>query len=311
MPRKVVAVPERLGVESISQVVEQVLPYSGSHDHFVFNLSPLKFIYPSGIVTLASLIAWLVRERACHVEMVSPADDDVQQYLCRMDFYRELGVEFPEDFRRYDATGRFREMVWLREERGIDRVATDLVRVVSADVPMNESLQRSLEYAIAEIASNVFHHAKSHTGGFLCAQKYRRHKMVEVAVADCGIGIRAAMSQVYQDLRAPESAGSALELAIQRGTTSRPDYNTGNGLFFTTEVIRANGGQAIIRSEQAVLTATADGNTITNRPYWQGTLVCLQFRLDAEADLTALFNQYYPPDEDFGLGSDFDELIPF
>jgi len=93
MSRKVVAVPERLGVETISQVVERVLPYSGSHDYFVFNLSPLEFIYPSGIVTLASLIAWLVQERECHVEMVPPADGDVQQYLCRMDFYRELGPQ--------------------------------------------------------------------------------------------------------------------------------------------------------------------------------------------------------------------------
>ncbi len=286
-------------------MIGQVLPYSGSYDYFLFDLQTLNFVYPSGIVTLASLIAWLAQERACHVGIVPPANSGVQQYLCRMDFYRELGIDLEEDFRRYDATGRFQEMIWLREERGINEVATDLVRVIG--ILVNESLQHSLEYAVAEIASNVFHHAKSSIGGFLCAQKYKWHEMVEVAIADCGIGIRAAMSQAHSEFEAVEKAGAALEMAIQRGKTSRPDDNTGDGLFFTTEVIRANGGQAIIQSERARLTVMAGSNNITSESYWRGTLVCLQFRLDARADLTALFNQYYPPDDDFGL----DELMPF
>jgi hypothetical protein len=151
-----------------------------------------------------------------------------------MDFYRELGIELREDFRRYDATGRFQEMLWLHEEGRIDQVAARLIQVISADIDMKESLKRSLQYSIAEIGSNIFHHARSQIGGFVCAQKYLQKGIVEVAVADCGIGVRMALGQRYSDFCSPDSTGSALEMAIQQHTTSRPEYNTGQGLYFTT-----------------------------------------------------------------------------
>lgn len=301
MPRHVIVVPQECDIESTANVIQQILPYGSFYGHVSFNMQDLRFIYPSGIVVLASLIAWLSQECRCHVEVVPPHSSDVQRYLCRMDFYQELGIELLEDFRRYDATGRFQEMIWLRDESNIDEVAASLTKIILADADMNESLKISLQYSIAEIGSNIFHHARSPIGGFLCAQKYPRQRIVEVAIADCGIGVRGAMSQRYTEFHSPESAGAALLKAIQRNITSRPENNTGQGLFFTTEVIRANGGQASIQSEHVMLVVTPQANTIRSRPSWQGTVVCLQFQLDSEADLVALFNRYYPPEDDYGL----------
>jgi len=301
MPGKVVVVPDELHIESIARVIEQAIPYDGHHDQVTFNLQDLRFIHPSGIVVLASLAAWLSQERECRLEIIPPLNGDVQRYLSRMDFYCTLGMDVQEDFRRYDAAGRFQEMVWLRQERGIDEVAAMLVQVISANICLKKSIKHSLQISIAEVGSNVFHHGRSPIGGLICAQKYPQKGFVELAVADCGIGIRAAMSQRYGEVRSPDSAGPALEKAIQRGTTSRPEHNSGGGLFFTTEVIRNNGGRAFIQSERAMLVVSSQGNAVRSQPYWQGTIVCLQFELDSEADMISLFNHYFPPEDDYGL----------
>ena len=89
------------------------------------------------------------------------------------------------------------------------------------------------------------------------------------------------------------------QLAVQPRVTGRPDHNTGEGLFFSLEFIKANMGDACIYSQDGALWAQGGKVWSQSVSYWPGTLVALSFRTDRPVDTRAIFSQYAPPENDF------------
>jgi hypothetical protein len=97
------------------------------------------------------------------------------------------------------------------------------------------------------------------------------------------------------------TASEAIALAVQPRVTGRPDHNTGEGLFFSLEFIKANGGKACIYSQEGALWVDKGEVKAQATPLWPGTGVALRFHTDRPVDTEAIFNQYAPPEEDFGM----------
>lgn len=133
----------------------------------------------------------------------------------------------------------------------------------------HEDTQRTLYYVINELLRNTLQHSKDKLGGVVGAQlgdkgRNKDRPVVQVTVADCGIGIHASLSSRHPSMEHPREAidkalwphiSSAFDLG-QTGSSQ----NAGMGLFFISEMAKLVGGRLLVASRGAALTLTSDEN---------------------------------------------------
>jgi len=262
------------------------------------DLSGVTFIQPS-VITLLTTAVIRLQQEGFGVQITRPASRDVDGYLNRLDFYDLAGMDVEYPWQRHDADGRFREVVQVQTEGESDAVVRELMTILDRNVAGVAGIYDAVYHAFLEIVNNVFHHAQSPTQAIICAQLYPRYQRVEMAVVDSGRGIPSSLSDNPELKGRFADAAEAIELAVQPRVTGRPEHNTGEGLFFSLEFIKANGGQACICSQDGVLWARNGQVSSRASAFWPGTAVAFRFRTDRRVDTRAIFNRYAPPDNDF------------
>ena len=102
-------------------------------------------------------------------------------------------------------------------EHDIDQLANQMEECFWTE-PVYGSIFETCHTAFSELATNVVSHAESE-GGYVLAQQYnyRSGPKVEIAVADCGMGIQASL-QKNQKHTSVLSDADAIELAIKAGS---------------------------------------------------------------------------------------------
>lgn len=263
-----------------------------------FDLSGVTFIWPS-VITLLSTTVIRLRQEGASIRITRPETDKVDSYLNRIDFYKLAGMDVNYPWQRHSADGRFREVVQVQSESEGDQVVGEVMAILNRNVEGVAGIYDAVQHAFLEIVNNVFHHAQSPTCAIICAQSFSRLKRVELAVTDSGRGIPASLGQNPDLADRFASAMEAIELAVQPRVTGRPGHNSGEGLFFSLEFIKANGGDACIHSQDGALWIRDGKLTTRTAPFWPGTWVGLRFRTDCPVDTGAIFSQHAPPENDF------------
>lgn len=262
------------------------------------DLGGVTFIWPAAITLLTTTVLRL-RQDGFEVRITRPTSEKADGYLNRIDFYALTEVQADYPWRRYDSGGRFREVVQVQSEEEGEAVVGEVMAILDRNVAGVGAIHDAVHYAFLEIVNNVFHHAQSPTQAVICAQSYPRLRRVELAVVDSGRGIPASLGQNQELAGQFATAAEAIELAVRPRVTGRPDYNTGEGLFFTLEFIKANGGDARVHSQDGALWVRQGQVSVQATPFWSGTWVGLRFRTDRPVDTKAVFDQYAPPEDDF------------
>lgn len=290
-----------LDIGSLPHVLSQMAPLWdpwASPGPVHLDLQQVTFIMPAAITLLTTALMRLRQERF-PIHISRPHKEQVDGYLNRIDFYSLLGMDVEYTMQRRSADGRFREVVQVQSEREGDSVVRDVMTILDRNVEGVAGIYDAAYHAFLEIVNNVFHHAHSPTHAVLCAQSYPWLRRVELAVVDSGRGIPASLGDNPELKGRFANAAEAIELAVQPRVTGRPDHNTGEGLFFSLEFIKANMGEACIYSQDGALRAQ-EGRVWTQPvSYWPGTLVALSFRTDRAVDTRGIFDRYAPPENDF------------
>jgi hypothetical protein len=270
-----------------------------SHPSYVvLDLTDVSFIWPS-VITLLTTCVMRLRRDGFPVEIKRPASVNVDTYLNRVDFYNLLKMNVDYPWRRHNAEGRFREVIQVQSERKGEAIAQEVLQILDNNLEGVRGIHQALEYALLEVVNNVFHHAQSPIGPIICAQSYPWLRVVEMAVVDAGRGIPASLSHNPELAGRFETASEAIDLAVKPRITGRPDHNTGEGLFFSLEFIKANGGEACVYSQDGALWIDKGHSVLEDTPKWPGTIVSLSFCTDHPVDTTSIFNRYAPPDNDY------------
>lgn len=231
------------------------------------------------------------------ISIIPPSSTDVHNYLNRIGFYSHLDIDVEYPWERHNPTGRFIEIENPQTEKQGEQVADKIIKILENHLKGLENIKNGMSYALNEIVNNVFHHAKSPVHGVICAQSYPKNQRIDVAVVDFGRGIAASLrSNPKNEISSNEAA---LRLAIQQRVTGRPGYNSGEGLFFTTEIIRANQGEMVLYSGEGGLFLDEQGMRYQSGSVWPGTIVGLTFRMDKPINTQAIFDKYAPPENDF------------
>jgi anti-sigma regulatory factor (Ser/Thr protein kinase) len=192
---------------------------------------------------------------------------------------------------------------WVRGFEEIEPLANDLSRAYVSQAE-EEDTRLTLRYVIVELLRNVVQHSHDPNGGRVAADLWNVESgrpMVQLAVADTGVGIPASLRTLHPSLVDPEAA---LEKALwphisgtfEEGLTGT-QQNAGMGLFFIAEMAKLTSGTLLIASRGATLllsgwTDEEGGHTLRfiepRGTGFPGTLVVFELPVGDVADYPAL-----------------------
>jgi anti-sigma regulatory factor (Ser/Thr protein kinase) len=144
---------------------------------------------------------------------------------------------------------------------------------------------QAIEWVLNEITDNVLNHAQSTIGGFVQLSVLERaQRVVELVVADPGVGIPDSLRSTRPGLTDID----ALDLAIREGVTRDTTVGQGNGLFGTFQICEKSAGRLRIDSGHGSLTFSVDGGVHLRSEGvpMEGTVIDAQVGLGAEGALS-------------------------
>ncbi len=166
--------------------------------------------------------------------------------------------------------GRTVRLQLIGDFPAIEPAAWDIARMLIAgsDDPA-VATRKMIFYVIVELLRNAIQHSGDKLGGVVAAQVmgpplpgYAERKMVQVCVADAGIGIQRSLLPRHPRLTDPEEALSKalwphVSGAFDEGLTGSVQ-NAGMGLFFVAEMAKLTAGRLLIASRGASLSLRGD-----------------------------------------------------
>lgn len=298
-----VKVPNKVTFDTIGKVLAQLEPLlkTGETEKphpILLDMTSVAFCSPTGITILAAALEHLFgRGTLTGGEIWMPRGRLLNQYLQRMNFFKELKVNMPEAFQRREAKG-FHPVTHVREEEESPASTRALAAAVQEHADLDETSLGALKSCLNEIVENVFYHAESPIDALVCAQAYKKKQRAELVIADTGRGIRAALAQDPKYREQATTDCAAIRLALEKNVTTTDDVKRGIGLWVASEVIRLNGGELLILSHEGGLEVGADGTRDVTDHYWPGTLVVVEFRTDMPINTQMVYDSGGFPDAD-------------
>lgn len=286
------------------------------------NFDSCDFIAPYAVTLFAAYSLWLRNVKRCHLSFRTSPNSVAGNYLVQTGFLELMGEDtYPPPTERPDRTVKLTRISSSAEIPGF---AASVMNILQIE---DEELAGAVKYSLIELLRNVVQHSVSTGGGVAMAQYYPKSGLVDVCVADTGIGIKATINEAYPEI---DTNLRALKLAtlphVSRtfkpgGYTSMSD-NAGLGLFFIKQIASLSGGSFFLGSKDALVDIWGDKEGRQKKLYWQakvggwpGTFAYLQLRKDSIGEFDALLSvcrrlaaeaQKYPAE----LSLDFVEAIP-
>lgn len=273
-----------------------------SRTDIVCDASDLQFVDPVGLCLLAATCHQLARAgKKLRLENVRPA---IVDYLARMDLFKACGIEYKENFTRYDRRSDLVEICVADKaaegEQLASKIATTLVGAMPDYDPNakpdemtgflpHEHLHVPLHYIFSELLENALTHAKR--AGYrdarvwVAAQYYPEKDRIRLAVVDNGCGLLRSLAR-HSSL--PEqSHAAAIALAFEPRVTCNPDLeirpnetvNQGIGLTVIRGIVARGSGVMRLVSGDALVEQRGASQPGTRRiSPWQGVVLALEFK---------------------------------
>jgi anti-sigma regulatory factor (Ser/Thr protein kinase) len=161
---------------------------------------------------------------------------------------------------------------------GVTRAVSAVQIRIAAETDWESVEVASFGALAADLAENVLQHARSDGGGVAALTVQPDEEIVELAIADCGVGIRGSLVENPEYEHMGDDL-SAIRTAVGPGATSDPGSGGGYGLFLARLVVRDNGGAIQVRSGTA---EWGEGAGTSSQPCFHsnGTLIVVRAQLN-------------------------------
>ena len=195
--------------------------------------------------------------------------------------------------------GRTVKLARVQRHSATEPPSDEISRLLVPDARF-EDTRRTLYYVLNELLRNVVQHSMDPLGGIVGAQLNRGGRnsalpMVQVAVADTGLGIPASLQSRHSLVDARTALEKSLwphiSSAFDEGETGSAQ-NAGMGLFFISEMTKLVGGRLVIATRGATLVLQGDDNfedphgiqRLLSGVGYPGTLVAFEMPAEAAQD---------------------------
>jgi len=250
------------------------------------------FMSPCSIIALFSTLKQCIL-KGLKVEFIG--NNDVTNYLARMNFFSNLGHNYNELFNRRDHNDRFLEISIVNQDgysQGIgDRICSMIKNKALGPKENIEQLMRITQWAIGETIDNLRHaqlhfecsiHNPDYVSGSIMAQFFNYRNEIGFCLADRGIGLKGSIGRVIPDI----DYRTSIEKALQKGFSTNDGM--GNGLFFTKELMTRSGGFFSIISGPMCFWQDSESCRWYETPQWNGTLIFGRYKCNNSFDDTTL-----------------------
>ena len=292
-------------------------------------LSPIEvdfkgcnFLAPYAVTLFAAYLLWLKQVKRKSIRVHAARSSVAGNYLVETGFFEILGEKpDPDIIERPDRTVKLTRIVASSE------IAPFAVKVMEILRIEDEELEGAVKYSLIELLRNVVQHSGSSAGGIAMAQYYPNTGLVNLCVADMGVGIKTTLNEAYPELDTNLQALKLATLPHVSRTFGPSTYtamrdNAGLGLFFIKQIASLSGGSFFLGSKDALIDLWGDQEGKQKKLYrlarqggWPGTFAYLQLRRDSIAEFDTILtvcrnmaaeSRKYPAE----LALDFIEDVP-
>ena len=212
-------------------------------------------------------------------------------YLSHIGFYKACGIPYGKEPGEARASENYVPVTRKKFEGDFYFEIEDWARELAATLHFDRKLQRMIKFIFVETIRNVYEHSDVNEVTY-AAQKWPRHDLVEIAIADNGCGIVGSLGKKFS-----ETDEKLLELACKPGITAGSNHrifgtandwsNTGYGLYMMKRLTTAfNGSLLLCSGKKAIKFKNVAGNeteTVYETEY-KGTCLGLRFSTDTGYD---------------------------
>jgi hypothetical protein len=281
-----------------------------------------NFIAPYAVTLFASYLLWLKKVKKIKIRILANQNSVAGNYLVETGFFELFGEKPAIDVvERPDRTVKLTKITVSSE---IPSFATKVMGILRIE---DEDVEGAVKYSLIELLRNVVQHSASPVGGIAMAQYYPSSGLVNLCVADMGIGIKASLKEVYQELDTDLQALKLATLPHVSRTFGPATYtamrdNAGLGLFFIKQITSLAAGSFFLGSKEALMDLWGNEEGQQKKKYqhaknggWPGTFAYIQLRRDSIAEFDGILSvcrnmaaesRKYPAE----LALDFIEEVP-
>lgn len=281
-----------------------------------------EFAAPYAVTLFAAYTLWLQNVKQCNVSIKYDPSTPSGNYLLQSGFLHLLGISTTEA--PMERPDRIVTLTKISASNEIPKFASSVMKILQID---DEELAGAVKYSLIELLRNVVQHSGSAGGGIAMAQYYPKSGLVEVCVADIGVGVKSTINEAYPEIDSHLKALKLVTLPHVSRTFKAGGYtamhdNAGLGLFFIKQITSLSGGSFFFGSKDALVDIWGDREGQQRKYYftakaggWPGTFAYLQLRRDTIAEFDSMLAvcrrlaaeaQKYPAE----LSLDFVEEIP-
>lgn len=255
--------------------------HRNSANNIELDFRKTEIIYPNGIVPLISLVKGYQRQ-GINFSIIPPMSVPLNNLV------RFEGWFHAMDPARFDppSTHGYNSLPLKHytNDTELNSAVNAAIEVAIRNLTLAKSVPDAFEWSLNELAGNVLHHAES-GDGYLQVNTFKGNGNLSLIVVDGGVGVPNSMRERFPELR---NDRTALEQAIQKGVTSKPNFGQGNGLAGCVAIALSSGGQFSLTSGSGRV--TIENGRLSVRDFYpplSGTVVELQLPTSQEIDLPA------------------------
>ncbi len=237
----------------------------------VLDLENLASITHSVIPPLVSYLRYLTQQHKVDYSFVQPRNGPLRERL------KNLGMSHYIDYRRFDKPNLKSSSPCVMQfltNGECDTVTDKVINSVLRSAQLSRQHIAALEWAVSEITDNVINHSQSPVGGFAIFNKIKNTNIIEITVADCGVGVARTLGI--------RDEAEAVAQAVQEGVTRNKQTNQGNGLYGSYKLASASNGIFMLKSRHGAFFVSKGGDTrirLETVPF-HGTIVVCQIDCD-------------------------------
>lgn len=249
-----------------------------------------QFLKPFHLVTMGLAIKQAGWENFKLPEALS-------RYAARMELWESVDIVSPVKVNKRSPSGKFLPVQRFdKDNRNVSNVVSRLQEIVANTA--SEATKNALDNCLQELINNFFDHANSDVmlPCLVAAQSWPKGKLIQVAIADAGIGIRASLEENH-NLQGELRGGNACEIASKYSITSKPgNGHSGYGLTLTRDLMEQANGNFILFSGKELFSYTNGVPKSYSIPAeWKGTLLILEWNIDTTLDAKCVYRGWPIP----------------
>lgn len=194
-------------------------------------------------------------------------------------------------------------LIEVFDNENIYNVYSDIVKSLNNYPDIELTVMQALSYCFYEVLDNVLTHSGKNCGTAISLYSPTK-SMIQILVADDGMGIRQSLAQ--NPLYAHLSESEAIEKSIQDTVTD--GKGMGFGLYSTSRLIKNVGIRLEIHSGLHTLVYDGENTHVDGASLWQGTIVYFDIHsnreinpneiVDNRTDCESQFNDEFAPTDD-------------